>query len=355
MSDPSPLRTADFDYELPAELIAQTPAEPRDAARLLVVPRDGGPFEHAVFRDLPRYLSPGDLLVLNRTRVLPARLRGRRVDAGGGRVEMLLLHPTGDGAWEALIRPARSLRPGTPLVFGAGRLRATVEARTEAGTARVRFHTEPDEALLRELGEMPLPPYIHAWHGDPERYQTVYAEIPGSAAAPTAGLHFTPALLADLRAQGIGISFVTLHVGLDTFRPIHEDDPRAHAMHREYCEVPAEVLEATQAARAAGRRVIAVGTTSVRALESAAARRAPPAPHAAAGAESYADWTSLYITPGYRYLAIDGLITNFHLPRSTLLLLVSALIGRERLLDAYREAIRLRYRFYSFGDAMLIL
>jgi S-adenosylmethionine:tRNA ribosyltransferase-isomerase len=358
VSEPPPLRTADFDYALPPELIAQTPAEPRDAARLLVVPRDGGPFEHAVFRDLPRYLPAGDLLVLNRTRVLPARLHGRRADAGGGRVELLLLHPAAPGAWEALVRPARRLRPGAPLVFGDGRLRATVLARTEAGAARVAFTPEPTEALLREIGEMPLPPYIHSWHGDPDRYQTVYAEALGSAAAPTAGLHFTPDLLASLRTHGVGTAFVTLHVGLDTFRPIHEDDPRAHAMHREYCEVPAEVGQATQRARAAGGRVIAVGTTSVRALESAAAAAEEPAlrgEERGSTPRPYAGWTDLFITPGYRYRALDGLITNFHLPRSTLLLLVSALIGRERLLAAYAEAIRERYRFYSFGDAMLIL
>ncbi|HZS00338.1 MAG TPA: tRNA preQ1(34) S-adenosylmethionine ribosyltransferase-isomerase QueA [Chloroflexota bacterium] len=356
MSEHGPLRTADFDYPLPPELIAQTPAEPRDSARLLVVPRDSGPFQHAVFRDLPRYLAPNDLLVLNRTRVLPARLRGHRADAGGGRVELLLLHPTGDGAWEALIRPARRLRPGTPLVFGEGRLRATVLARTPAGTAHVRLEPAPDEALLRAIGEMPLPPYIHRWDGDPDRYQTVYAEEPGSAAAPTAGLHFTSALLAALREQGVGTVFVTLHVGLDTFRPIHEEDPHAHVMHREWCEVPAAVLQAAARARRAGGRVIAVGTTSVRALESAAAQCATPT-EAAPGdaARGYAGWTDLYITPGYRYRAIDGLITNFHLPRSTLLLLVSALVGRERLLAAYAEAIRERYRFYSFGDAMLIL
>jgi S-adenosylmethionine:tRNA ribosyltransferase-isomerase len=357
VSDASPLRTADFAYDLPAELIAQTPAEPRDAARLLVVPREGDALEHAVFRDLPRYLAAGDLLVLNRTRVLPARLHGRRADAGGGRVELLLLHPTGGGDWETLIRPARRLRPGTPLVFGEGRLCATVLGRTEAGTALVRFAPEPEEALLRELGEIPLPPYIHGWHGDPDRYQTVYAEMPGSAAAPTAGLHFTPTLLDKLRALGVGTTFVTLHVGLDTFRPVHEEDARDHVMHREYCEVPAEVAQEVERARAGGRRVIAVGTTSVRALESAARAAARSLDHDSApqALQPYAGWTDLFITPGYRYQVVDGLITNFHLPRSTLLLLVSALIGRERLLAAYQEAIRERYRFYSFGDAMLIL
>ncbi|HEY7065984.1 MAG TPA: tRNA preQ1(34) S-adenosylmethionine ribosyltransferase-isomerase QueA [Chloroflexota bacterium] len=358
MSDPTPLRTADFDYPLPPELIAQTPAEPRDAARLLVLPRDGGPLKHTVFRELPRYLAPGDLLVLNRTSVLPARLHGRRADAGGGRVELLLLHRLEPGMWEALIRPARRLRPGTPLVFGDGRLKAEVVARTAAGTAHVRLAPDPDEALLRELGEMPLPPYIHGWQGDPARYQTVYAETPGSAAAPTAGLHFTPELLAQLQASGIGVEYVTLHVGLDTFRPIHEKDARAHVMHREYCEVPPEVTRAVARAHTAGGRVIAVGTTSVRALESAAhtsqAAAGPPAGGTGALAP-YVGWTDLYITPGYRYRVVDALITNFHLPRSTLLLLVSALVGRERLLAAYREAVRERYRFYSFGDAMLIL
>lgn len=358
MSEHAPLPMADFDYALPPELIAQAPAEPRDSARLMIVRRDGGPFEHAVFRDLPHYLAAGDLLVLNRTRVLPARLHGHRADAGGGRVELLLLHPEAGGTWEALVRPARRLRPGTPLDFGHGRLRATVVGRTNSGAARVAFTPEPDEALLQDLGEMPLPPYIHGWQGDPERYQTVYAEALGSAAAPTAGLHFTPDLLEALREQEVATAFVTLHVGLDTFRPVHEEDAHAHTIHREYCEVPAEVVQHAQRVRAAGGRVIAVGTTSVRALESAAA-----SPHAAASMvdepsvpeSSYADWTDLYITPGYQYRALDGLITNFHLPRSTLLLLVSALIGRRRLLEAYAEAIRERYRFYSFGDAMLII
>jgi S-adenosylmethionine:tRNA ribosyltransferase-isomerase len=346
-----------FDYDLPPELIAQTPAEPRDAARLLVVPRGGGPVEHAIFTDLPRYLTPGDLLVLNRTRVLPARLRGRRADAGGGRVELLLLRSIRGEVWEALVRPARRLRAGTPLEFGAGRLRAEVLGRTAAGTARVAFDPAPDEALLRELGEMPLPPYITRWHGDPDRYQTVYAATPGSAAAPTAGLHFTTRLLDALREQGIQTAFVTLHVGLDTFRPVHEDDARQHVMHREYCEVPPDVVRAVSRARAQGRRVIAVGTTSVRALESAAtpSSNADAAEARPAVLRPFTGWTELYITPGYRYRVIDGLISNFHLPRSTLLLLVSALLGRERLLAIYAEAIAARYRFYSFGDAMLIL
>ncbi len=362
MTTDGPLPIADFDYALPPELIAQTPAEPRDAARLLVLPRDGGPVRHAVFREVGSYLRPGDLLVLNRTRVLPARLHGRRADAAGGRVELLLLRPDADGAWETLVRPARRLRPGTPLRFGEGQLSAVVVERTAAGTARVRFTPEPTEALLAEVGEMPLPPYIRGWHGDPERYQTVYADTLGSAAAPTAGLHFTPALLASLQAQGVALAYVILHVGLDTFRPVHEADARAHPMHRERCEVPPAVVAAVERARAVGGRVIAVGTTSVRALESAAlAAEASPDERAglAAGASPplapYDGWTDLYITPGYCYRLVDGLITNFHLPRSTLLLLVSALVGRERLLAAYAEAIRARYRFYSFGDAMLIL
>jgi S-adenosylmethionine:tRNA ribosyltransferase-isomerase len=312
-----------------------------------VIPRQGGPPRHAVFREIGAYLRPGDLLVLNRTRVLPARLHGQRADAAGGRVELLLLRREADGAWEALVRPARRLRPSTPLTFGDGRLDAVVLERTAAGTARVRFTPEPTEALLAEIGEMPLPPYIHGWQGDPERYQTVYADTLGSAAAPTAGLHFTPALLAALQAQGVGLAYVILHVGLDTFRPIHVDDARAHPMHREHCAVPREVVAAVQAARAAGGRVIAVGTTSARALESAAQAHESLAP--------FVGWTDLFITPGYRYRVVDGLITNFHLPRSTLLLLVSALVGRERLLAAYAEAIRARYRFYSFGDATLII
>jgi S-adenosylmethionine:tRNA ribosyltransferase-isomerase len=343
----APLPIADYYYDLPSELIAQAPAEPRDAARLLVLSRAGGPPRHAVFRDLGAELRAGDLLVLNRTRVLSARLHGRRADAAGGKVELLLLRPETDGVWEALVRPARRLRPGTPLVFGGGRLSAEVLERTAAGTARVRLSPEPTEALLAAIGELPLPPYIHGWHGDPERYQTVYADTLGSAAAPTAGLHFTPALLAALQAEGIGLAQVILHVGLDTFRPVHVADARDHPMHHEYCAVPPEVVDAVERARAAGGRVIAVGTTSVRALESAA--------QGSAGLAPYAGWTDLFITPGYGYRVVDGLITNFHLPRSTLLLLVSALVGRERLLAAYAEAIRARYRFYSFGDAMLIV
>ncbi len=353
MSEPSPLRTADFDYALPADLIAQTPAEPRDAARLLVLPRAGGPCAHTAFRNIGTYLRAGDLLVLNRTRVLPARLVGRRADGAGGRVEALLLRRDDAGTWEALVRPARRLRPGTRLVFGAGRLSGEVIARTEHGTARLRLAPEPVEPLLAEVGEVPLPPYIRAWHGDPERYQTVYAAEPGSAAAPTAGLHFTPELLVALERQGVALAYITLHIGLDTFRPVHVEDFRQHRMHREYCTVPPEVVAAVERARAGGGRVIAVGTTTVRALESAAL--AAGAPTAARPLAPYSGWTDLFITPGFRFRVIDGLITNFHLPRSTLLLLVSALVGRERLLAAYAEAIARRYRFYSFGDAMLIL
>ena len=366
MSEPAPLRTADFDYTLPPDLIAQAPAEPRDSARLLVLPRDGGPTSHTIFHELGRYLAPGDLLVLNRTRVLPARLVGKRADGAGGRAELLLLRRTDDGSWEALIRPARRLRPGTPLTFGDGRMHGTVLGRTPAGTALVRLGPEPVEPALTALGEMPLPPYIHGWRGDPDRYQTVYASSPGSAAAPTAGLHFTPELLTGLEAQGIELAYVTLHIGLDTFRPIHEDDARAHAMHREYCEVPSEVAAAVRRAHDAGARVIAVGPTSVRALESAAlaaegegctAAQAPEPPRRLRSLRptGYGGWTDLYITPGYRFRVVDGLITNFHLPRSTLLLLVSALVGRDRVLAAYAEAIERRYLFYSFGDAMLIL
>jgi S-adenosylmethionine:tRNA ribosyltransferase-isomerase len=351
LADTEPLPIAAFDYSLPPELIAQAPAEPRDSARLLVIPRDGGPLRHDIFRHLGRYLAPGDLLVLNRTRVLPARLVGHRADTGRARVELLLLRPERAGVWEALGRPGRRLRPGTPLVFGAGLLRAEVVARTAHGTLQVRFVPPEILPLLDQVGQVPLPPYIRGWQGAPERYQTVYADTPGSAAAPTAGLHFTPELLAALQAQGIGVAYLVLHVGLDTFRPVVEEDARAHRMHQEYCSVPDEVVGAIAAARARAGRVIAVGTTVVRALETAAlaAER-----HGTALA-SYTGWTDLYITPGYRFRAIDGLITNFHLPRSTLLLLVSALIGRERLLAAYAEAIAHRYRFYSFGDATLIL
>lgn len=357
-----------FDYELPPELIAQEPAEPRDASRLLVLPRAGGPLEHRVFRDLPELLRPGDLLVANRSRVLPARFVGRKLPTGG-KVELLLLRRLDRGRWVALGRPGARLQPGARLSLAEGRLEATVLDRAPEGARVVEFAgADPDAAVLR-YGLVPLPPYIRDYRGDPERYQTVYGDTLGSAAAPTAGLHFTPALLARLEALGVGLKFVTLHVGADTFRPIKTAYADEHPMHAEYCEAPRETLEAVLATRAAGGRVIAVGTTTVRTLESAfawlaettgggavagpAERSDAPAP-GSVPPDGYRGWTRLYIQPGYHFRAIDGLITNFHQPRSTLLLLVSALVGRERLLAAYAEAVRLRYRFHSFGDAMLV-
>ena len=340
------MRVSDFDYELPEELIAQTPVEPRDAARLLVVHRDTGLMEHRIFRDLPQYLRAGDVLVLNDTRVMPARLFGVKASTGG-RVEVLLLRRRGPDAWEALVRPGRRLPVGTRIVFGEGQLSAEVIDRTEAGGRVLRFAPADDlDERLKELGQVPLPPYIRAPLADPERYQTVYARDAGSAAAPTAGLHFTPELLDRLQGMGVEIVNLTLHVGLGTFRPVQAERVEEHRMHAEYFSVPQATAEAVNAAKREGRRVVAVGTTVARTLEASAAD----------GRVRCGDgWTDLFIYPGYRWKIVDALITNFHLPRSTLLMLVSALLGRERTLAAYQEAVRQRYRFYSFGDAMLIL
>ena len=327
------MRTSDFDYELPPELIAQEPAEPRDSARLLILDRASGSLRHAVVRALPDLLAPGDLLVVNRSRVLPARVRGRL--KGGGQAELLLLRRLAPGHWQALGRPARRLRPGDTVDI-TDHLCARVVSAHSQGLREVCV--DSDSALLA-AGSVPLPPYIHNWRGDPERYQTVYADIEGSAAAPTAGLHLTPDLLARLEARGVGVARLVLHIGLDTFRPIEGDDPAAHAIHQEWYVVPDDVQRQLEAAR----RVIAVGTTTVRALET----------WAATGRSD--GWTDLFILPGFQFQVVDGLLTNFHLPRSTLLMLVSAFAGRQRILAAYAEAVRQRYRFYSFGDAMLLL
>ena len=359
------LRISDFDYDLPSELIAQTPVEPRDSSRLLIVSRAAGTLAHRHFRDIGDYLQPGDLLIANQSRVIPARLLGRRAESGGA-VEVLLLAERPDlgmDAWEALVRPGRRLREGTRMIFGdeaAVHLAADVLQRTDAGGRIVRFTVIGEQdaketlrpyrvrELIDQLGQMPLPPYIHEKLADPERYQTVYARISGSAAAPTAGLHFTPQLLERLRQQGARVGFVTLHVGLDTFRPVESDVVREHKMHSEEIELDAPTAELINETRKAGKRVIAVGTTSVRVLESVASihdgRIAP-----------YQGHTNLFITPGYRFQAVDAMITNFHLPRSTLILLVSAFAGKDLIRQAYDEAIRERYRFFSFGDAMLIL
>lgn len=355
------LRMKDFDYYLPPELIAQEPVEPRDASRLMVVDRATGTIAHHIFRDLPQLLRPGDLLVYNESRVIPARLFARKPT--GGRVEILLLRPRSEAVWEALVR-GRAVRTGARLEIwdgpdgaptGAG---AQVLEEGERGL-RVLAFDRSALALAEAVGQTPLPPYIHQPLADGERYQTVYARTPGSAAAPTAGLHFTPELLLRLREEGMESVFVTLHVGLDTFRPVEEERPEKHRMHAEFCRLPPEAAERINRAKMEGRRVVAVGTTSVRVLETAG--------RAAVGgcAESetcpwrtvipYEGLTDLYIYPGFRFRVVDGLITNFHLPRSTLLLLVAAFCGKELMDRAYAEAVRLRYRFYSFGDAMLIL
>lgn len=341
------MRVSDFDYELPEDLIAQQPVEPRDAARLLVVDRETGRLEHRRFRDLPRYLTAGDVLVLNDTRVIPARLFGLK-EPTGGRVEVLLLERREPDVWEALVRPGRRVPAGSRVAFGQGGLRAVVLDRTEAGGRLLRFEPAGElDRRLGELGQMPLPPYIRAPLCDPERYQTVYARQEGSAAAPTAGLHFTPALLRQVADHGVQVAYLTLHVGLGTFRPVQVERIEEHTMHAEYYAVPEATAAAVNKARRDGRRVVAVGTTVARTLEAAAGDDG--AVRAGEGR------TDLFIYPGYRWKVVDGLVTNFHLPRSTLLMLVSAFLGRERTLAAYEEAVRQRYRFFSFGDAMLIL
>jgi len=340
------LKTSDFDYDLPPDRIAQTPVEPRDASRLLVLPRGAGEVQHAFFYDLGRYLRPGDLLVLNETRVIPARLYARKIPTGG-RVELLLLRRMDDTSWELLVGGKR---------VGQG-LRLEVESGPQAeimqvldGSRRVVRFTEPLEPYLVRAGHVPLPPYIHTDLADPERYQTIYARSPGSAAAPTAGLHFTLPLMEHLQAQGVEFAHLTLHVGLDTFAPVTESDPSRHHMHTEWCQLTPETAAQINATHRQGGRVIAVGTTSVRTVESAALLAAPG--EIVAALEGPSD---LYILPGYTFRAVDAMITNFHLPRSTLIMLVSAFAGRERLLAAYQLAMEQGYRFYSFGDAMLVL
>lgn len=342
------LRVDDFDYDLPSEAIAQVPAEPRDSSRLLVLDRSTGEISHARFSEIGQWLRPDDLLVVNDSRVIPARLPATRV--GGGAAEILLLRPLDerDGRWEALVRPSRRLAVGSVVTLRSGH-RVEVGERLDDGTRAVRFDGDP-HAIMAAAGEMPLPPYIHDRSAPPDRYQTVYAQPPGSAAAPTAGLHFTPTLLVALEAQGVQRASVTLHVGLDTFRPLDGEFVDEHHIHREWYEVPAT----TRAAITTAQRVVAVGTTAVRVLETAARTDAD------------AGWTDLYVTPPYQFLTVNALITNFHLPRSSLLLLVTAFVqagmeeanateARNRLLDAYRVALEGGYRFFSFGDAMLLI
>jgi S-adenosylmethionine:tRNA ribosyltransferase-isomerase len=337
--------TSDFDYHLPLERIAQTPLEPRHSSRLLVFHRPGGELEHRTFWDVADYLRPGDLLVINQTRVIPARIFAHKPT--GGRIELLLLRRVEADLWETLVGGKR-VAVGMKLTLEDGPAAEVVE-RLEGSRRLVRF-AEPVEPYLQRSGQMPLPPYIHTPLANPERYQTVYARQLGSAAAPTAGLHFTPELMTRLESQGVSFAQVTLHVGLDTFAPVTEDDPQTHHIHTEWCELTPAAAVQINAAHRAGGRVIAVGTTSVRTLETAARAAAPDE---TVGACSGA--TGLYILPGFAFRAVDAMITNFHLPRSTLLMLVSAFAGREPILAAYAEAVRREYRFYSFGDAMLIL
>ncbi|MDD3213390.1 MAG: tRNA preQ1(34) S-adenosylmethionine ribosyltransferase-isomerase QueA, partial [Eubacteriales bacterium] len=338
------MKTSDFYYDLPEERIAQTPVEPRDHSRMLVYDRRDQSVRHLHFYDLPQFLRPGDALVLNETKVIPARLLGEKEDTGVP-VEILLLKRQSKDVWETLVRPGRRLKPGTFCSFGGGLLRAEILSTLDSGGRMVKFHySGVFEALLDELGQMPLPPYIHEHLADQSRYQTVYAKEEGSAAAPTAGLHFTPELLTRVRDMGVNIVPVLLHVGLGTFRPVKEDNVEDHVMHVEHYEVSPAAAQAINSARASGHRCLCVGTTSVRTLETVADENGIILP---GGGE-----TGIYITPGYRYRAVDALITNFHLPESTLLMLVSALMGREEALRVYGIAVQEKYRFFSFGDCM---
>jgi len=339
------MKKSDFYFDLPEELIAQTPIEQRDHARLLHIDKRSGELEHRHFYDLPDYLHPGDCLVLNDSRVLPARLLGCR--SGGGSVELVLLRDLGEGRWECMSRPGRKTKPGTELSFGGGELTATVLEVADGGNRIVQFYYKGIFLeVLERLGKMPLPPYIKAELKDSERYQTVYSRELGSAAAPTAGLHFTRELLDRIAASGVRICYVTLHVGLGTFRPVKEEEIEDHPMHAEYCVVPEETARIVTETKRSGGRVIAAGTTSCRTLESFAEEDGTLRP--ASG------WTDIFIYPGYSFRCVDALITNFHLPESTLIMLVSAMAGRENILKAYRVAIEEKYRFFSFGDATLI-
>ena len=340
------MKTSDFFYDLPERLIAQTPMEPRDAARMMVIHRDTGLREDRIFRDLPEYLSPGDVMVINQTKVIPARLLGEKEETQVP-VEILLLKRLDKDHWETLVRPGRRLKKGVTVSFGGGILRARIGDTTDAGGRIVEFLYEGVfEELLDRLGEMPLPPYIHEKLEDPSQYQTIYAKQEGSAAAPTAGLHFTPEVMERVREKGIEIVPVLLHVGLGTFRPVKTEDVSEHKMHSEYYEVTPEAAEKINAARRNGGRIVCIGTTSVRTLETVADDSGIVHP-------GMGD-TSIFITPGVKLKATDVLLTNFHLPESTLLMLVSALMGRKEALAAYREAVEKEYRFFSFGDCMLI-
>lgn len=340
------MKTSDFYYDLPPELIAQTPLEKRDESRLLCLDKATGEWSHHHFYELPDFLRAGDCLILNNSRVLPARLLGRRLP-GGGACEVLLLQDKGDKVWECLVRPGKHLREGARVSFGDGELTAEIAEVLPDGNRLVRFdYNGIFLEVLERLGKMPLPPYIKEELQDQERYQTVYSKVNGSAAAPTAGLHFTPELLERIAAKGVGVGYVTLHVGLGTFRPVKEDEIEQHDMHSEYCTIPKETADLINRTKANGGRVICVGTTSCRTIESWAGEDGTMT--------ATGGWTNIYIYPGYRFKVMDALVTNFHLPESTLIMLVSALAGREHVLAAYEEAVRERYRFFSFGDAMFI-
>ncbi len=341
------MKTSDFDYYLPPEHIAQTPAEPRDQSRLLVINRADGAIEHRYFFDIIDHLQSGDVLVLNESRVIPARLLGHKV-GGGAKIELLLLNRIESGVWEALVKPGRRIRSGTVIEIESekypGSMSAEVQVKNDNGTVTVHLS---NENLIDGLGDVPLPPYIHTPVTDPERYQTVYAKTKGSVAAPTAGLHFTPELLSVIESKGVELLFVTLHVGLGSFRPVKTENPTEHSLHREFCEVSSDIAQKLNSAKKEGRRIVGVGTTAVRAVEWATDSNGEILP--------FTGWNELYILPGYQFRAIDAMITNFHLPRSTLLMLVAGFAGREFILDAYNEAVQRDYRFYSFGDAMLIM
>lgn len=340
------LKTSDFYFDLPEELIAQDPLEDRSSSRLLTLSKESGMVEHHIFREIVDYLNPGDCLVLNNTKVIPARLLGQKADTGAG-VEVLLLKRHEGDVWETLVKPGKKCRPGAKLIFGEGLLKAEVLDTMEEGNRLIRFEYEGIwEEVLDRLGEMPLPPYITHKLQDKNRYQTVYAKYEGSAAAPTAGLHFTPELLKRIEEKGVDIAYVTLHVGLGTFRPVKVDNILEHHMHSEYYQVSAEAAEKINNAKDKGKRVICVGTTSCRTIESAADENGR--------LQECCNNTEIFIYPGYKFKVLDALITNFHLPESTLVMLVSALAGRENVLAAYEEAVKEKYRFFSFGDAMFI-
>lgn len=338
------MKLSDFSYDLPKELIAQHPAEPRDHARLMLYDKETGAVDHKHFYDLVDELHAGDVLVFNDSKVIPARLYGKRVPTGG-KVEVLLLTPVGDDQWEVLVKPGKKALPGTTIEFAAG-LTADVVDRTDFGGRVVKFHYDGVfDDIIDTIGEMPLPPYIHEKMADPDEYQTVYARERGSAAAPTAGLHFTDELLEKIRAKGVEEVFVTLHVGLGTFRPVEEENIEDHEMHSEFYSITPEAAAKINQAKAEGRRIIAVGTTSIRTLESAGTTGT---------LKAGSGWTNIFIYPGFTFHIVDALVTNFHLPESTLLMLISALSSREKILKAYETAVAEKYRFFSFGDAMFI-